>query len=134
MERFDYDVDPELFLSVLQNVGLHEISHALGWSASRFALFNVAGAPGTSYGSEMGTFSCVSSDDVTTVDSKPIVITPKYYDPQFFHLFYELQLPRVAQISRNIFNCPTMTGARLENQPTGSGCFGSHLDEVRDSR
>lgn len=34
------------------------------------------------------------------------------------------------QVARNQFACQSITGARLENQPSNSAdCFGSHLDE-----
>jgi hypothetical protein len=133
MERFDYDVDSELLLRHAEFVGLHEISHAIGWSANLFDKFKPPGAPqGVVYGNELGIFTCVTGDgSYNTHSSKPQVLTPKYYDYENSHLYYDLQTSKMAQISRNIFNCPTMTGARLENQPTGTTCFGSHLDEVR---
>ncbi len=43
--------------------------------------------------------------------------------------YYEVVLPTVAQVSRNHFNCPSLQGARLENQPTSEDCTGSHFDE-----
>lgn len=44
--------------------------------------------------------------------------------------YYELTLPAVTQVVRNQFNCQSLTGARLENQPTNeNSCFGSHFDE-----
>ena len=44
--------------------------------------------------------------------------------------YYEITLPTVRQVARNQFNCQSMTGARLENQPTNpNDCTGSHFDE-----
>lgn len=44
--------------------------------------------------------------------------------------YYEITLPTVRQVSRNQFNCQSLTGARLENQPTNpNDCTGSHFDE-----
>jgi len=44
--------------------------------------------------------------------------------------YYEVITPTVKQIARNHFNCPTMEGIRIENQPTNpDDCFGSHFDE-----
>lgn len=42
---------------------------------------------------------------------------------------FEIVTPTVQAIVRNQFDCSTMEGARLENQPTSSDeCFGSHWD------
>jgi hypothetical protein len=50
--------------------------------------------------------------------------------------YFEITTPRVTQVARNIFNCQSMTGARIENQntsPTEEGtdasCFGVGLDK-----
>mmetsp|Transcript_21981 Transcript_21981/g.25409 ORF Transcript_21981/g.25409 Transcript_21981/m.25409 type:complete len:669 (-) Transcript_21981:404-2410(-) len=44
--------------------------------------------------------------------------------------YYELMLPTVRNVVRNQFNCRSLTGARLENQPTNPNtCIGSHIDE-----
>ena len=44
--------------------------------------------------------------------------------------FFEVVTPTVTTVVRNQFNCQSMNGARLENQPTAStDCFGSHWDE-----
>ena len=44
--------------------------------------------------------------------------------------YFQVTTPTVTQIARNHFNCPTMNGMRLENQPTSStDCFGSHWEE-----
>lgn len=43
-------------------------------------------------------------------------------------------LPTVTQVARNQFNCQSLEGVMLENQPTNQyDCFGSHFDEVRYS-
>lgn len=44
--------------------------------------------------------------------------------------FFEVTLPTVRQVVRNQFNCQTLTGAALENQPSNDAdCFGSHFEE-----
>ena len=43
-----------------------------------------------------------------------------------------LVTPKVASVARDAFGCSTLTGARLENQPTTVGastCYGSHWDQ-----
>jgi hypothetical protein len=55
------------------------------------------------------------------------VVSRPTSDGRFYH---EVVTPRVTQVVRNHFNCQSMTGARLENQPTSTfGCVGSHWDE-----
>lgn len=45
--------------------------------------------------------------------------------------YYQVVTPRVKQVVRNQFDCQTMEGARLENQPTNDGnCFGTHWEAV----
>lgn len=129
MERFDYDADSKLLLPLLNTIGLHEIGHALGWSSGQFLYFNAPeNLPKSPLGGVSGDFPCANSE--SSADRKPKVLQGKEYGYPYDHLYYELQSSKMAQISRNIFNCPSMTGARLENQPTSSSCFGSHLDEV----
>lgn len=54
----------------------------------------------------------------------------KYSDGYVKRGYYEIVLPTVRQVVRNQFNCQSMTGARLENQPTNPhSCIGSHFDE-----
>jgi hypothetical protein len=43
--------------------------------------------------------------------------------------FYEVVTPTVLRVVHNFFNCPIVTGARLENQPTSGDCFGDHWEE-----
>ena len=41
-----------------------------------------------------------------------------------------LVTPRVASVARDVFNCSSLEGARLENQPTSTGvCYGSHWEQ-----
>jgi len=48
------------------------------------------------------------------------------------YIAYEVVTKTVKNVVRNQFDCHTMVGGRLENQPTGdTDCFGSHWDHVR---
>ena len=41
-----------------------------------------------------------------------------------------LATPRVTSVARDIFDCASLVGAPLENQPTSTGaCFGSHWEQ-----
>ena len=47
------------------------------------------------------------------------------------YIAYEIVTETVRNVVRNQFDCPTVLGGRLENQPTGdTDCFGSHWDHV----
>jgi leishmanolysin-like peptidase len=49
--------------------------------------------------------------------------------------FFEITTPTVTQVVRNIFNCQSMTGARLENQPfKPSGKDGTCIGDGWDMR
>lgn len=54
------------------------------------------------------------------------VETRQSSDGRYYH---EVVTPRVTQVARNHFDCQSMTGARLENQPEAFNCTGSHWDE-----
>ena len=43
--------------------------------------------------------------------------------------YYEVVTTTVVRVARNHFNCSTMSGLRLENQPTSNDCFGDHWEE-----
>jgi hypothetical protein len=115
----------------------HEFTHILGMNSYDFPFFwsHVTGAPRTrrdEYNrppeAEMlcvdGTrqYVMVASEDVVKAST-----TANGY------IAYEIVTETVRNVARNQFDCHTMSGARLENQPTASqdiDCFGSHWDHV----
>lgn len=58
-----------------------------------------------------------------------------YFEPGLsirYQWHYSLSSPRSQQAARNQFNCPSLKGTQMENQPTEAGgdvCIGTHLDE-----
>ena len=112
------------------SVGLLEVGHALGLSADFFP-FYIDPATDEPYGfGDFGPYECVSSR--STVQRLPAIIQPGSY-ADGAHSFYEITTPTLTRVVQNLFNCPVLSGARLENQPTSGGtmgsCIGSHLDE-----
>jgi len=111
---------------------IHEIGHVLGFNAELYKFYRNANT-----GEPLTPRPFVTSNQVTCVNDQVMdnVIVPsrqtlrKDYSSTG-HLYYEFVTPTVTNVVRNHFNCPTLTGARLENQPTNpSDCFGSHYDE-----
>jgi hypothetical protein len=63
------------------------------------------------------------------------LIIPSEDTMQFFvtddgDRYASIVTPKVRTIARNQFNCQSLAGAQLENQPTGTeSCTGDHWDE-----
>jgi leishmanolysin-like peptidase len=114
-------------------VAMHEIGHVLGISSDSLQFFRHprTGAPLTRRPFEL-------SDDVTCVDGStrayvglpgPDVMREGRNEVTGVR-YYEVVTPTVRRVVRNHFDCPSMTGARLENQQDTTDCFGSHWDEM----
>ena len=108
---------------------IHEVGHVLGLKSDEMAFY---------YNHETGqlrndnleitqSFECLdgSKKDVYAPTEETLQKGQTASGIQYF----EVITPTVRQIARNHFNCPTMKGIRLENQPTNSDCFGSHFEE-----
>jgi hypothetical protein len=114
------------------SVAEHELTHVLGFHGLmyRFYRHSQTGAPLTP---RPFCTSIVTCNDGTTYSN---VVMPSNNTLRMVqsangddHAF-EITLPTVTQVAKNQYDCPAVTGARLENQPTNSGdCFGSHFEE-----
>lgn len=134
-------------INSLVDVMSHELVHVLGLNSELFKYFrnSKTGHPLTKrkknfLGKDVG-FEIV--DDVPCVGEQsnrslemPCENTVRYMEEKYIYGekvesrgFYEVVLPTVAQVARNQFNCPSLEGVRLENQPTSEDCMGSHFDE-----
>jgi hypothetical protein len=124
-------LDPEADKSLQLVIGyaVHELAHVLGVTSADMIFF---------YDSTSGLRRTPNPQlrEVTCIDGQ----RKKLYIPDESVLqekvskqgvrFFEVTLPTVRQVVRNQFNCQTLTGAALENQPSNEGdCFGSHFDE-----
>lgn len=115
---------------IFKDVVLHEVGHVLGLNSGFFRYFRNAVT------NEPMIAQPFRREDVKCIDglNKDIVGAPgtnilQYKESQETG-YYEIVTPTVRQVARNQFACQSVTGARLENQPTQSNdCFGSHLDE-----
>lgn len=117
----------------LASVAAHEFAHVLGVNGESWKFFRhpFTGEPLTPRPFlPEPTYECV--DGRTHVD----VVVPSCHtlrrsaSPRDGRAHFEIVTPAVRQVVRNQFDCPTLTGARLENQPTNAlDCFGTHWDE-----
>lgn len=113
----------------------HEFTHVLGFNSVDFPYYynHATGKPRT----PRNVFNMPSQKEVLCVDgtrqsvSMPSESTVKPVTTPNGYIAYEIVTETVRNVARNQFNCQTLEGARLENQPTTTeDCFGSHWDHV----
>eukprot|EP00550_Attheya_septentrionalis_P006619 CAMPEP_0198291900 /NCGR_PEP_ID=MMETSP1449-20131203/9251_1 /TAXON_ID=420275 /ORGANISM="Attheya septentrionalis, Strain CCMP2084" /LENGTH=731 /DNA_ID=CAMNT_0043990585 /DNA_START=8 /DNA_END=2200 /DNA_ORIENTATION=+ len=113
-----------------KDVAIHETAHVLGVSSNSFRFFrdHETGTALTSRPFTATTVTCV--DNVQRVVQIPDENTLKFFIATNGQRYASIVTPKVATIAKNIFNCQTLEGAQLENQPTGDdSCYGDHWDE-----
>lgn len=132
----------EKSIATMVDVMSHELAHVLGMNSELYKYFrnSVTGKPLTPRNKNSGftvtpNVPCVGGQDAEDLELacentvRYDVEEVTYGANQFQRGYYEIVLPTVAQVARNHFNCQSLEGARLENQPTSSDCLGSHFDE-----
>jgi leishmanolysin-like peptidase len=115
----------------------HEFTHILGMNSYDFPFYysHVTGAPRTPRDEwnrppETEMLCVDGSRQFVTTASEDVI---KASTTANGYVAYEVVTETVRNVVRNQFDCPTINGARLENQPTASqdiDCFGSHWDHV----
>jgi len=119
-------------------VAMHEIGHVLGISSDSLAYFRhpITGQALTPRPFEISTVTCVNGDKIqylgmpsSEVLQERVVSSATTNGGGDKLRYYEVVTPTVQRVVKNQFNCPTLLGARLENQQDGTDCFGSHWDE-----
>ena len=124
-------LSPEADKSLQLAVGsaVHELAHVLGVTSADMIFF---------YDSKTGLRRTLNPQmtEVICIDGqmRELYLPDKSVLQEKFSKksvrFFEVTLPTVRQVVRNQFNCQTLTGAPLENQPSGEAdCFGSHFEE-----
>ena len=117
----------------MRATAIHEVLHALGFSSGSWPLFRQPdGTPMTARELDglPATTSATCADgstrsNVLEVSSSTLQVASGRGGATIVRLV----TPRVASVARDVFGCATLTGAELENQPTGSGCYGSHWEQ-----
>mmetsp|Transcript_7947 Transcript_7947/g.11164 ORF Transcript_7947/g.11164 Transcript_7947/m.11164 type:complete len:650 (-) Transcript_7947:157-2106(-) len=112
------------------DVAVHEAAHVLGMSSNSFRFYwdSERGIPYTSRPFSSSTVTCVNGKEESLI--LPAENTMKFFIAKNGQRHASIVTPRVRAVARNQFDCQTVEGAQLENQPTGSqSCTGDHWDE-----
>ena len=124
-------LNPEAAKSLQLAIGsaVHELAHVLGVTSADMVFFydSTTGLRRTP-NPQMGEVTCIDGQRREVYVLDEAVLQEKF--SKFGVRFFEVTLPTVRQVVRNQFNCQTLTGAALENQPSSEAdCFGSHFEE-----
>jgi len=112
------------------DVAIHEAAHVLGMSSNSFRYFwdHDTGEPRTSRGFKESTVECVDGKKRTMF--LPDQNTLRFEVGANGQRHAAIVTNTVKTVVRNQFDCQTLSGAQLENQPTGTdSCTGDHWDE-----
>jgi len=112
------------------DVAIHEAAHVLGMSSNSYKYFydSETGKPRTERPFKTSTITCV--DGIERTLTLPNENTMKFFVASNGQRYASIVTPRVRTVARNHFDCQTLEGAQLENQPTGAqSCTGDHWDE-----
>jgi hypothetical protein len=118
--------------SVVQDyfdVSTHEIGHVLGHSSNSYRFYwdPDTGEPRTPRPFEAQTVTCVNGVERTLI--LPAENTLKFVTTND-QTYAAIVTDKVKAVVRNQFNCQSLEGAFLENQPTREdSCIGDHWDE-----
>jgi len=120
---------------IMIEVAIHEIGHVLGVDSGDMAFYydRATGLPRTPRPlNKSDDAECVNGimlSQMNSNDFRPSPSTLKYSGIYPGIKFYEVVTPTVQRIAQNHFNCSSMSGMRLENQPSAGSCFGDHWEE-----
>ena len=133
LDQIDLDEDGTASDATVQDnvdVAIHEVAHVLGHSSNSYRFFwdSETGLERTARPFSTRTVTCV--DDVERNLLLPDETTMKFSQAPNGQRYASIVTPRVRAVARNQFDCQSLEGAKLENQPTGSdSCTGDHWDE-----
>jgi len=111
-------------------IGIHQIGHLLGMNSEMYKYFRnpSTGLPLTKRPFMNTTVTCASGKTLRNIILPSCNVIKRVDNTN--EEAYEIVTPTVRRIARNLFNCRTMTGARLETNPINEyDCFGSHWYE-----
>ncbi|CAJ1959126.1 unnamed protein product [Cylindrotheca closterium] len=133
LDQIEVDADGTASPSVVQDnvdVLIHETAHVLGHSSNSYRYFwdSETGVERTPRPFASRTVTCV--DDVERDLILPADNTMKFFEADNGQRYAAIVTPKVKAVARNQFDCQSLEGAKLENQPTGDdSCAGDHWDE-----
>lgn len=133
LEQIELDEDGQATPAMIEDfvdVAVHEAAHVMGMSSNSYRFFwnATTGEPRTNRNFKSTTVTCVDGIQRTLI--LPDENTMKFFVANNGQRYASIVTEKVAQVARNQFNCQSLMGAQLENQPTGSqSCTGDHWDE-----
>lgn len=133
LENIQLNADGTASTDVVQDyvdVTIHEVGHVLGHSSNSYRFFwdPDTGTPRTARPFSERTVTCVNGETKTLM--VPDSNTMEFGADSMGKRYASIVTPKVRAIARNQFDCQTLSGAPLENQPTRSeSCTGDHWDE-----
>jgi len=133
LDRIDLNEDGTAIDAIVEDntdVLKHEVAHVLGHSSNSYRFYwdSETGKERTPRDFEKRTVTCV--DDVERSLVLPGEDTMQFYQSENGQRYAAIVTPKVRAMARNQFDCQSLPGAKLENQPTGSdSCTGDHWDE-----
>ena len=133
LDQIKLDNEGTAHPSVIQDnvdVAIHEAAHVFGMSSNSYKYFwdSVDIKPRTPRPFPKTTVECV--DGATRTLKIPSEDTLKFVNADNGQRHALIVTPKVRAVARNHFNCQSLDGAQLENQPTGANsCTGDHWDE-----
>jgi hypothetical protein len=121
--------EPEVVQDYI-DVTIHEVAHVLGHSTNSYRFFRDpdTGTPRTARPFAEKTVTCVDGVERTLIlpDENTMIIGVDDRNRRYATIV----TPKVRTVAQNQFNCQSLAGAQLENQPTRSeSCSGDHWDE-----
>eukprot|EP00816_Leptocylindrus_hargravesii_P011114 CAMPEP_0196821210 /NCGR_PEP_ID=MMETSP1362-20130617/78218_1 /TAXON_ID=163516 /ORGANISM="Leptocylindrus danicus, Strain CCMP1856" /LENGTH=688 /DNA_ID=CAMNT_0042200323 /DNA_START=153 /DNA_END=2216 /DNA_ORIENTATION=+ len=132
LSKIDSDrINDEATISDNVDVAIHETGHVLGMSGNSYKYFYdpSTGKPRTARPFKASTVTCVNNEQRTLV--LPDENTMRFFIANSGQRYASIVTEKVATVARNQFNCQSVVGGQLENQPTGSSCHGDHWDESK---
>ena len=133
LDRIDLNEDGTASDAIVEDnvdVMKHEVAHVLGHSSNSYRFFWDAdeGKERTARPFVDRTVTCV--DDVERTLTLPDKNTMDFFQSSNGQRYAAIVTPKVKAMARNQFDCQSLPGAKLENQPTGSeSCTGDHWEE-----
>jgi hypothetical protein len=133
LEQIELDYDgtaSDVIVKDSVDVLIFEVAHVLGHSFNSYRFFwdSETGIERTPRPFESRTVTCVDDEQRTLI--LPDENTMKFFQAENGQRYAAVVTPRVKAVARNQFDCQSLEGAKLENQPTGSdSCTGDHWDE-----